>query len=185
MLFCAFSLGIITFVLGFLNIFAKISKPNYFIMASKRVRLEKLRALLKENCYDSQEEILRALAEAGVSVAQPTLSRDLRTLKVSKSFTENGCYAYLLPPENQHEAHRPVVPHTYGFLSVDFSGNMAVIKTVSGYAMSLSAELDRLNSKDVVGTVAGDDTIFAVLREGTSRSVIHNMLKAIIPHYGD
>ena len=154
-------------------------------MAAKKVRLEKLRTLLQENCFESQDEMLRALADAGVSVAQPTLSRDLRTLKVSKMFKENGNYAYLLPPENPHDAHRPVVPHTYGFLSVDFSGNMAVIKTVSGYAMSLSAELDRLNSQDVVGTVAGDDTIFAVLREGTSRSVVHNMLKAIIPHYGE
>ena len=154
-------------------------------MAAKKVRLEMLRMLLQENCFESQDEMLRALANAGISVAQPTLSRDLRTLKVAKMFTENGTYAYLLPPETPNEANHPVMPHTYGFLSVDFSGNMAVIKTVSGYAMSLSAELDRLNSKDVVGTVAGDDTIFAVLREGTSRSVIHNMLKAIIPHYGD
>ncbi|MBP5360146.1 MAG: arginine repressor [Bacteroidaceae bacterium] len=154
-------------------------------MAAKKLRLEMLRMLLQENSFESQEEILSALTNAGVSVAQPTLSRDLRALKVAKMFTENGSYAYLLPPETPNEVHHPVMPHTYGFLSVDFSGNIAVLKTVSGYAMSLSAELDRLNSKDVVGTVAGDDTIFAVLREGTPRSVIHNMLKAIIPHYGE
>lgn len=153
-------------------------------MAAKKVRLEMLRRLLGENIFESQDEILRALADAGVSVAQPTLSRDLRALKVAKMFTDRGTYAYLLPPEKQNEVQRPV-SHTYGFLSLDFSGNIAVLKTMSGYAMSLSAELDRLNSKDVVGTVAGDDTILAVLREGTPRSVIHNMLKAIIPHYGE
>ena len=142
--------------------------------------------LLQENIYESQEEILNALIKGGFSVAQPTLSRDLRALKVSKVFTESGHYAYVLPQSKPLvDSRRPVTPHTYGFQSVDFANNLAVIKTASGYASSLSGELDHLNAKEVVGTVAGDDTILVVLREGTSRNVIHNMLRAIIPHYGE
>ena len=155
-------------------------------MATKKSRLEMLRALLQENTYESQEEILQALTEGGFAVAQPTLSRDLRTLKVSKVFTDDGNYAYVLPQaKTHHEGRHHAMPNTYGFLSVDFSGNMAVVKTVSGYAASLSSELDHLNAKEVVGTIAGDDTIVMVLKEGTPRNVIFNMLKAVIPHYGE
>ena len=155
-------------------------------MATKKSRLGVLRSLLQEHTFESQEGILRALIDSGFSVAQPTLSRDLRALKVSKVFTESGTYAYVLPQAKvEHEVRRHVVPHTYGFQSVEFSGNLAIIKTASGYASSLSGELDNLNSREVLGTVAGDDTIIVVLREGTSRSVITNMLKAVIPHYGE
>ncbi|MBR4782855.1 MAG: arginine repressor [Bacteroidaceae bacterium] len=154
-------------------------------MAAKKTRLEMVRTLLKENPYESQEELLAALREAGFAVAQPTLSRDLRTLKVSKVFTDAGTYAYVLPAAPLAHEPKQHSHHTYGFRSVDFSGNLAVIKTASGYAGSLSAELDRLDSADVVGTVAGDDTIIVVMREGTQRSVIHNMLKAVLPHYGE
>ena len=155
-------------------------------MAAKKTRLEMVRALLKENPYESQEELLAALKDAGFAVAQSTLSRDLHSLKVSKVFTDAGTYAYVLPaaPISKEASEKPV-PHTFGFKSVDFSGNLAVVKTISGYAGSLSAELDHLASADVVGTVAGDDTIIVVLREGTQRSVVHNMLKAVIPHYGE
>lgn len=154
-------------------------------MAAKKTRLEMVRTLLKENPYESQEELLAALKEAGFVVAQPTLSRDLRTLKVSKVFTDSGTYAYVLPAAPLTHEPKQHSHHTYGFRSVDFSGNLAVIKTASGYAGSLSAELDRLDSADVVGTVAGDDTIIVVMREGTQRSVVHNMLKAVLPHYGE
>ncbi|MCH5178722.1 MAG: arginine repressor [Prevotellaceae bacterium] len=152
-------------------------------MGAKKTRLETLRTLLQENTYESQEDILHALNDAGFAVAQPTLSRDLRALKVSKVFTEKGHYAYVLPAINTDDANRMIAPHSLGFLSVDFSGNMAVIKTASGFASSLAAELDSLKAKEVLGTVSGDNTFIIVLREGTSHSVVHNMLKAVVPDY--
>jgi len=155
-------------------------------MAAKKTRLEMLRSLLQTNNYESQEQVLQALKESGFTVAQPTLSRDLRTLKVSKVCTENGGYAYVLPTHAEHEdSKRPVLPHTYAFKSVEFSGNIAVFKTISGYAMGLATEIDHQNIKEIIGTVAGDDTIIAVLSEGTPKSVIYNMLKEIIPNYGE
>ncbi len=142
-----------------------------------------LRNLLQNNRFESQEEVLNALREQGFKLAQPTLSRDLRTLKVSKVCTEDGGYAYVLPEPAETEQKSQSVP--YGFKSVDFSGNLAVIKTVSAYANSLSLELDNLNVKDIVGTVAGDDTIIVVLKEGASKNVIIDALKTILPNLDD
>ena len=152
-------------------------------MAAKKSRLEALRTLLQENTYESQEDILQALTAAGFAVAQPTLSRDLRVLKATKVFTDNGTYTYVLPKPSANNDTRPAVPYTLGFLSVEFSGNIAVVRTTNGYAGSLSSELDNLNAKELLGTVAGDDTFIIVLREGTPRSVVHNMLKAVVPNY--
>lgn len=152
-------------------------------MAIKRTRLETLRNLLQSNRFESQEEVLNALREQGFKLAQPTLSRDLRTLKVSKICTEDGGYAYILPESTDKEQRRQLVP--YGFKSVDFSGSFAVIKTISAYANSLALEIDNLNIKEIVGTVAGDDTIFVMLREGTSKNVVIEALKQILPNYDE
>ena len=152
-------------------------------MGAKKTRLETLRTLLQKNTYESQEEILHALKDAGFDVAQPTLSRDLRALKVSKNFMENGTYAYVLPQFTPDGEKRISAPHSLGFLSVDFSGNIAVIKTTSGFASSLAAAMEALNAHEVLGTVAGDNTFITILREGTHHAIVHNMLKAIIPDY--
>ena len=145
-----------------------------------------LRSLLQNNAYESQEELLNALAEAGFPVAQPTLSRDLRTLKVSKLFTDDGGYAYSLPDmPRPADASQMVMAPPYGFQSVDFSGNLAVLKTAGGYASMLAGKLDSFNSKEIVGTVAGDDTVIVVLREGTPRSIVYNLLRAVVPHYDE
>ncbi len=152
-------------------------------MGIKRTRLEMLRNLLLTNRFESQEEVLKALGENGFRVAQPTLSRDLKTLKVSKICAEDGGYAYVLPETHPSDSKRKFVP--YGFKSVDFEGNFAIIKTVSAYATSLALEIDNLEIKEIVGTVAGDDTIFVMLREGTSKTVVIDALKQILPKYDE
>ncbi len=148
-------------------------------MTIKRTRLEMLRNLLQSNRFESQEELLFALKEKGFKLAQPTLSRDLRTLKVSKTCTEDGGYAYVLPESNDNQPKHQVVPNV--FKSVDFSGNIAVVKTLPTYANPFSFEIDKLNREEIVGTVAGDDTIIVVLREGTSKTTMIDILKAILP----
>ncbi len=142
-----------------------------------------LRNLLQSNRFESQEEVLKALREQGFRLAQPTLSRDLKTLKVSKVCTEDGGYAYVLPETTETESKRQFVP--YGFKSVDFEGHFAIVKTVTAYANSLALEIDNLDIKEIVGTVAGDDTIFVMLREGTSKNVVIDALKQILPNYDE
>ena len=146
-------------------------------MAIKRTRLEMLRSLLQANRFESQEEVLNALREQGFKLAQPTLSRDLRTLKVSKVCTEDGGYAYVLPETNEAEIQRRAVP--YGFKSVDCSGNLAVIKTVTAYANSLASEIDNLNMNEIVGTVAGDDTILVIAKSELDAITLYNKINSL------
>ena len=150
-------------------------------MAIKRTRLEMLRNLLQTNRFESQEEVLNALREQGFKLAQPTLSRDLRTLKVSKVCTEDGGYAYILPEANEPEPKAQDIP--YGFKSVDFIGNFAIVKTASTYANSLAIEIDRLNIKEILGTVAGYDTLIVIMREDAPKSVVIDALKKLLPNY--
>ena len=150
-------------------------------MAIKRTRLEMLRNLLQTNRFESQEEVLNALQEQGFKLAQPTLSRDLRTLKVSKVCTEDGGYAYILPEANEPEPKAQDIP--YGFKSVDFVSNIAIVKTASTYANSLAIEIDRLNISEILGTVAGYDTLIVIMREGTPKSVVIDALKKTLPNY--
>lgn len=152
-------------------------------MAVKRTRLEMLRNLLQSRRFESQEELLQALREEGFKLAQPTLSRDLRILKVSKVCTEDGGYAYTLPDTTDAEQKRQMVP--YGFKEVFYSGNMAVIKTVETYAHSLAYEIDKTNAPGVIGTVAGDDTIIVVFHEGFRREDFNETLKQILPNYDE
>ena len=103
-------------------------------------------------------------------MTQATLSRDLKQLKVAKAASMNGNYVYVLPnntmykrmtdPQNASEMLR----HN-GFISIEFSHNIAVIKTRPGYASSLAYDIDMHNFHEIIGTIAGDDTIMLVVRE--------------------
>jgi transcriptional regulator of arginine metabolism len=135
----------------------------------------------------SQEELLRELAKEGYELTQATLSRDLKQMKVAKAATTNGNYVYVLPNDTMYK--RTIdIPSAgemlmqNGFKSIDFSGNMAVIKTRPGYASSLAYDIDNREYKDIIGTIAGDDTILLVFRDGYSRNEIKQSLSHIIPN---
>jgi len=134
----------------------------------------------------SQEEVLRALKKEGYSLTQATLSRDLKQLKVAKAASINGKYVYVLPNETMYR--RVSTPKqvsemlaTPGFLSLNFSGNIGVIKTRPGYASSIAYNIDNSDIPEILGTIAGDDTILVVIREGSDIDNIINSLNLIIP----
>jgi Arginine repressor len=135
----------------------------------------------------SQEELLRELAKEGYELTQATLSRDLKQMKVAKAATTNGNYVYVLPNDTMYKRTIDVpspgeMLMQSGFKSIDFSGNMAVIKTRPGYASSLAYDIDNREYKDIIGTIAGDDTILLVFRDGYSRNEIKQSLSHIIPN---
>ena len=135
----------------------------------------------------SQEELLKELAKEGYELTQATLSRDLKQMKVAKAATTNGNYVYVLPNDTMYKrtVDIPSVGEMLlqnGFKSIDFSGNMAVIKTRPGYASSLAYDIDNREFKDIIGTIAGDDTILLVFRDGYSRNEIKQSLSHIIPN---
>ena len=138
-------------------------------MKSKNSRLDAIKIIISSKEVGSQEELLQELAKEGFRLTQATLSRDLKQLKVAKAASMNGNYVYVLPNNTM-------------FISIEFSANLAVIKTRPGYASSLAYDIDNRNFDEILGTIAGDDTIMLVIREGCTRAGVKNALSLIIPN---
>ena len=154
-------------------------------MKVKNSRMEALKMLISSMELGSQEEVLQALEKEGFKLTQATLSRDLKQLKVAKAASMNGKYVYVLPNDTMYKRiTRPRTAlemlQTSGFISISFSGNMGVIKTRPGYASSIAYNIDNSESSNIIGTIAGDDTIFSVVKEGASHEAVKEDLAPII-----
>lgn len=156
-------------------------------MKVKKDRLEFLRFIISSQQLGSQEEVLRALHKEGFKLTQATLSRDLKQLKVAKAATMGGNYVYVLPNDTMYK--RISTPGSVremmqdpGVQSICFSGNMGVIKTRPGYASAIAWNIDKADLSQIIGTIAGDDTIFIVIKEGCSPRSVVDALSEIIPH---
>ena len=144
-------------------------------MRNKTKRLLTIRKLIESELISSQEELLFRLKEMNVEATQSTLSRDLKFMKVAKIPHKEKGYIYVIPEEKVSA----IITDT--ILSIDFSGNMAVIKTLPGYANAVTVLIDSENYFEILGTIAGDDTIFIVMREGVSRSELIEALTSVHP----
>lgn len=170
----------------FLYYFCNANENIYAIMKNKNNRLEAIRQVISEQDIKNQDQLLQVLTSMGYNVTQATLSRDLKKMKISKVANTYGDYLYVLPNRTlvQKKAvaeNTPIVNQPrYGFVSLHFSGNMAVIKTKPGYASSLAYDIDNHNLPNVLGTIAGDDTLLMVLSEDASRTEIKHLLEPII-----
>lgn len=155
-------------------------------MKKKSNRLDAIKLIISNKEISCQEDLLKELMLEGFELTQATLSRDLKQLKVAKAASMNGNYVYVLPNDIMYK--RSVDQSTSdmllnnGFKSLQFSGNIAVIKTRPGYASSIAYDIDSRDFKDIIGTIAGDDTIMLVLREDVDQRIIRNFLSFIIPH---
>lgn len=153
-----------------------IAAQNYsLVVKKKKSRVQLIVDLINSNCIGSQGELCEMLLDNGVEVTQATLSRDLKALRATKVSTGNGGYMYIIPDSN--EIHNKMLEHGQagstvaqhaGPMSIEFSGNFAVIKTRNGYATGLAYDIDMSHSREILGTIAGADTVFAILREGVS-----------------
>ena len=156
-------------------------------MKVKKNRLEALKMLISSMELGSQEEVLQALEREGFKLTQATLSRDLKQLKVAKAASMNGKYVYVLPNDTMYK--RITRPRTAmemlqssGFISISFSGNIGVIKTRPGYASSIAYNIDNSESSNIIGTIAGDDTIFIVIKEGIKYQQVIEALSEVVPN---
>ena len=155
-------------------------------MAQKNDRLETLRMLFSSQELCSQEDVLRALRIEGFNVTQATLSRDMKQLKVAKAAMANGKYIYVLPTETMYKrVQKPMTARemllSSGFVSITSARNMGVIRTRPGYASSIAYNIDNARIKTILGTIAGDDTIFIVLAEDAEHSEVIDALSYVIP----
>ena len=142
--------------------------------------------LISSRELGSQEEVLAALQEEGFELTQATLSRDMKQLKVAKAASMNGDYVYVLPNVTIYK--RVKTPGQVkemmkvpGFKSIQFAGNMAVIKTLPGYASSIAYNIDVNPVPGILGTIAGDDTIFIVVAEGAEQRDVMKALSHVVP----
>lgn len=155
-------------------------------MKEKNNRIEALKMLISSHELDSQEEVLRALEKEGFRLTQATLSRDLKQLKVAKAASMNGKYVYVLPNDTMYKRiSKPSTARemlqTSGFISFNFTGNMGILKTRPGYASIIAYNIDNTDLSSVLGTIAGDDTVFIALREGIDRQTVINELNTVVP----
>ena len=155
-------------------------------MKSKNSRLQTLRMLISSQELCSQDEVLKALAKEGYTATQASPTRAMEQLKVAKATSLGGKYFYVLPNETMYK--RVASPKraaemllTSGFMSINFAGNMGVIKTRPGYASSLAYNIDNSGIPAIIGTIAGDDTIFIVVKDGATHEEVINELRNVIP----
>ncbi len=113
---------------------------------------------------ETQEELAERLNEAGFKVTQATVSRDIRELKLTKVMSENGRQRYVVMQNQDGFSDKYIRILRDGFMSVDMAQNILVIKTVSGMAMAVAAALDAMHFNEIVGCIAGDDTIMCAVR---------------------
>ena len=128
-------------------------------------RHAKIVELINKYQIETQDELAEYLNEAGFKVTQATVSRDIRDLKLTKVPAENGRQKYAVLQSAQNGMTEKYVRILRdGFSSMDMAQNILVLKTVSGMAMALAAALDAMNFHEIVGSIAGDDTIMCAVR---------------------
>ena len=155
-------------------------------MKKKTDRLDAIKMIVSSKEISSQDELLQALKTEGFDLTQATLSRDLKQMKVAKAANTNGKYVYVLPNDIMYKRNNIVTASEMlinsGFVSLQFSGNIAVIRTRPGYASSMAYDIDNRECPAILGTIAGDDTIMLVLHEAASHDEVRIFLSQVIPN---
>ncbi len=147
----------------------------------KKSRHAKIVELIEKYDVETQEELADYLREAGFQVTQATVSRDIRELKLSKIPTGDGKQKYvILRQDDSHLVDKYIRVLKDGLISMDMAQNILVIKTVSGMASAVAVAVDAMKFKEIVGSIAGDDTIMMAVRTVDETKIvmdkIHKML---------
>jgi len=155
-------------------------------MKERLERLKVVKSLIKTHRIDSQDSLLQLLAEAGYSVTQATLSRDLKYLKVGKVADGHSGYYYTMPSEEERkesEKHS-IQDFLRGYVSVDWNESIVVGRTFSGHSDSVALAIDNMGMEDVLGTISGrDNVVFVALRKGSRGDDFIAALKGKIPEF--
>lgn len=155
-------------------------------MSDKTKRLLSIKKLISAHKISSQDELLNQLIKSGFELTQATLSRDLKFLKVGKIADPDKGYVYFLPDVNKPKPQKSsdLKDNNFisnGFISLQFSHHLGVIRTKAGYASTFAMLIDSNLPYEIIGTIAGDDTILIVPHEDATREDIKNALVMIIP----
>lgn len=147
----------------------------------KTNRQSKIIEIIQKNEVETQDELSALLEKDGFRVTQATVSRDIRELKLTKIPTASGRQKYAVitdAPENLSKKYERVLRE--GFLSMDMAQNILVIKTVSGMASAVCAAIDAMKMREIVGSIAGDDTIMCALRTVDDTYAVMKKIRRIV-----
>lgn len=147
----------------------------------KTNRQSKIIEIIQKNEVETQDELSALLEKDGFRVTQATVSRDIRELKLTKIPTASGRQKYAVitdAPENFSKKYERVLRE--GFLSMDMAQNILVIKTVSGMASAVCAAIDAMKMREIVGSIAGDDTIMCAIRTVDDTYAVMKKIRRIV-----
>ncbi|MBO4456457.1 MAG: arginine repressor [Butyrivibrio sp.] len=147
----------------------------------KKNRLDKIIEVIATNEVETQDQLVALLNKEGYKVTQATVSRDIRKLKLTKQVNADGVSKYVystVSPELMQSKYVSVLKA--GFVSMDVAQNLLVIKTVSGMAMALATAIDSLEFKEIVGCIAGDDTIMIAIKSNEEAEKVMNQLRKMM-----
>ena len=149
----------------------------------KNARQNKILDLIEEYEISTQEALIQRLAEHGFESTQTTISRDIRQLRLIKGPTGRGTYKYVAPEVrkgNDAPGHNSAL--TDAVLKIEAAQNIIVVKTMAGMANAIAVCVDSLQIKDIIGSVAGDDTILLVLKTTENALSVEAELKGVFGH---
>lgn len=146
----------------------------------KNIRQKKILELIEKYEIDTQETLIERLMEVGIAVTQTTVSRDIKQLKLVKGLTGRGTYKYVQPTA-KNDTQVPVLNSalTDSVKNIEAAGNIVVIKTYPGMANALAVCVDSLEHENIIGSVAGDDTILLVSKTDENAVSLAENLKKV------
>lgn len=151
-------------------------------MTAKKARQDKILEIIAQHEVETQEELVGYLRASGLDVTQATISRDIREMKLYKMATGVGRqkYAVLRQEDERHMESKYIRVLKDGFVSMDMAQNILVMKTVSGMAMAVAAAIDALRFQEIVGSIAGDDTIMMAVRTVADTELLMKKIRELL-----
>ncbi len=144
-------------------------------------RHAKIVELVNKFDIETQEELADRLREEGFQITQATISRDIRDLKLTKVQTDNGRQKYVVMKATENVLRDKYIRIMKdGFVSMDMAMNILVVKTVSGMAMAVAAAIDQMHWNEIVGSIAGDDTVMCAIRSVEDTIVVMDKIRKIV-----
>ena len=143
-------------------------------------RHSKIVELIGKYEIETQEELAEYLNRAGFNVTQATVSRDIRELKLTKAATEGGKQKYMVLQSQTNFSDKYIRILQDGYLSMDMAQNILVLKTVAGMAMAVAAALDAMHFHEIVGCIAGDDTIMCAVRSVDDTILVMDKIRKLV-----
>lgn len=147
----------------------------------KRERQTRILEIVANNEIETQDELVRMLNQEGYDVTQATISRDINELRLTKVHGSNGRKVFaILKDSDAHLGNKYIRVLRDGFVSMDKAQNILVVRTVSGMAMAVAAAIDAMKLKEVVGSIAGDDTIMMAIRTDDDVKIVMNKIREFL-----